>query len=64
MAEGTYRVKVKQEIWIRVTAESGAEAKRRVQAMAPRFASPFDEKLETGIYNSWTGKTIIQPMQS
>ena len=63
MAEGTYRVKVKQEVWIRVTAESGADAKRRVEALALRFASPFDERLAEGDYTSWAGKLIIQPKQ-
>ena len=39
MAKATYEVKIKQEIYINVPAESGAEAKRIVESLKPHFSS-------------------------
>ncbi len=46
MAKGTYQVKVKQEIYVNVRAESGAEAKRIVESHKPHFYSSTAGALE------------------
>lgn len=61
MAEkGTYQVKIKQEIYVNVTAESGAEAKRIIESLKPRFHSPHDIGLSAGDYTSRSYPIIIR----
>ena len=46
MAKATYQVKVKQEIYVNVKAESGAEAKRIIESLEPHFYSSTHGALE------------------
>ena len=61
MAEkGTYLVKIKQEIYVNVTAESGAEAKRIIESLKPTLSSPLDPALGNGNYTSHSQPIIIR----
>ena len=61
MAEkGTYQVKIKQEIYVNVTAESGAQAKRIIESLKPTLSSPLDPALGNGDYTSRSYPIIIR----